>query len=790
MEYREGAAHADPHAPPGADDPDASGRGRWVCRQCDQYSFDSYYDMIRHEQTDCLAARHYQQPVLGGPSETTFSEPFQQGQAGSSRSAAQSREFHSSGAPSRIRQASSQQQHYEHPQYYHQRATPPPMQETSTTAVSPVRRRANPSQQTGVRDSGDSGSPSNQNVSFLPSAVGLSSTASAKPISSVGEQLMHRPQQLSNLLTREEMNSLSDQDKMLCQSVSIFFSRQPQQNIMKQPKGEDAPATYATSQELSNDEQAGSSTSLTTTQQQGGGFRQPPAPPSMIGILGLQCVYCMSARPVRPADDRPDPTCERVFPGSVETMGSSIYLMKERHFRLNPQSNKSGATPSELDGGGCPYAPEHVVRALQPLSSKAAMSPEQQRHHDTMMLQSVCGGLAHRLGFANNHPYRTGVILEGARQYAGEPGQRSKQQQLPTYYGGLYESPSREEAEYRGGAPPTYPYGSGGTDRYSGRPSALAATSSSSRGPPSGPPAPRGNPPPSYGTGSDAATRPPQSFYYDGYGWSCPQCASIPYHMRAPGSFFRDPPSTEFAERHFSVCTGPPSDPWGYDRGGMPPPLPYPPGYQPPHYPTPPSYYSSPSSSLPPPGWRLGPNDPPPPYYQPPPYGRPEYGYPPYPPSRDARPGAPPEYYYPPMARGELVPHQATSTDATFQAAIKVLSTLEEVPEANEEPLVLPEDKLLLTDYFYFVNKQLKLCRFTEGDRKTRGGKREAIEVGFGGLECRHCAGSSGSRKFFWSDVDRLANSFAEIPGHILKCRKCPENVKQSLSDQKPGIIA
>mmetsp|Transcript_1656 Transcript_1656/g.2539 ORF Transcript_1656/g.2539 Transcript_1656/m.2539 type:complete len:98 (-) Transcript_1656:923-1216(-) len=97
--------------------------------------------------------------------------------------------------------------------------------------------------------------------------------------------------------------------------------------------------------------------------------------------------------------------------------------------------------------------------------------------------------------------------------------------------------------------------------------------------------------------------------------------------MRAPGSYFRNPPSTEFAECPFSVCTGPPSDPWGNDHGGMPPPLPYPPGYQPPHYPTPPSYYSTTSSSLPPPGWLLGPNDPPPShYYQPPPYGRPEYG--------------------------------------------------------------------------------------------------------------------------------------------------------------------
>eukprot|EP00548_Thalassiothrix_antarctica_P009551 CAMPEP_0194158768 /NCGR_PEP_ID=MMETSP0152-20130528/77453_1 /TAXON_ID=1049557 /ORGANISM="Thalassiothrix antarctica, Strain L6-D1" /LENGTH=959 /DNA_ID=CAMNT_0038868257 /DNA_START=444 /DNA_END=3323 /DNA_ORIENTATION=+ len=99
--------------------------------------------------------------------------------------------------------------------------------------------------------------------------------------------------------------------------------------------------------------------------------------------------------------------------------------------------------------------------------------------------------------------------------------------------------------------------------------------------------------------------------------------------------------------------------------------------------------------------------------------------------------------------------------------------------------LVLEEDKLLLTDYFYHLMRQLRLCRFSESDRKTRGGKRENIAVGYGGLQCVHCSDAPNSRKFFWSNVDRLANSFAEIPAHVLKCRRCPNPVKTSLMDLK-----
>jgi hypothetical protein len=95
--------------------------------------------------------------------------------------------------------------------------------------------------------------------------------------------------------------------------------------------------------------------------------------------------------------------------------------------------------------------------------------------------------------------------------------------------------------------------------------------------------------------------------------------------------------------------------------------------------------------------------------------------------------------------------------------------------------LVLGEDKLLLTDYFFYVMKQLRPVRFSEADRRTRGGKRENISVGYGGLQCVHCSELPNARKFFWSNVDRLANSFAEIPSHVLKCRRCPQPTKDAL---------
>jgi len=141
-------------------------------------------------------------------------------------------------------------------------------------------------------------------------------------------------------------------------------------------------------------------------------------------------------------------------------------------------------------------------------------------------------------------------------------------------------------------------------------------------------------------------------------------------------------------------------------------------------------------------------------------------------------------------ARTKISPKGHQTDDATYKAAVDFLTdkTIEMARPVAEslrsdvgQSLVDRSDANLLTDYFFHMMQQLVVCRFSEKDRKTRGGKRKDINIGYGGLQCIHCIEAPSSRKFFWSTVDRLANSFAEIPCHILNCPHCPDDAKEAL---------
>ena len=133
-------------------------------------------------------------------------------------------------------------------------------------------------------------------------------------------------------------------------------------------------------------------------------------------------------------------------------------------------------------------------------------------------------------------------------------------------------------------------------------------------------------------------------------------------------------------------------------------------------------------------------------------------------------------------------------TKADLAHAVAYLNTnnlsdtyMDGTPVPPQRQLLVHPDRSLLTDYSYYMMKQLRHCHFSERDRKTRGGKRQAVPIGFGGLQCVHCcarnqAAEPQPRKFFWAHSDRLANSFSEISSHILKCRACPKATKDALS--------
>jgi len=107
--------------------------------------------------------------------------------------------------------------------------------------------------------------------------------------------------------------------------------------------------------------------------------------------------------------------------------------------------------------------------------------------------------------------------------------------------------------------------------------------------------------------------------------------------------------------------------------------------------------------------------------------------------------------------------------DEEFATALSFLpKRADETPPLPSAPadvsFIAEGDGNLLTDYFNFIMLQLVVCRLTAMDRVTRGAKHQDIAVGYGGLQCIHCASALSSRKFFWSDVDMLAKASPAYP--------------------------
>jgi hypothetical protein len=98
-------------------------------------------------------------------------------------------------------------------------------------------------------------------------------------------------------------------------------------------------------------------------------------------------------------------------------------------------------------------------------------------------------------------------------------------------------------------------------------------------------------------------------------------------------------------------------------------------------------------------------------------------------------------------------------------------------------PVVLEEDRDLVTDYLFLLMEQMQTCHFTEEDRTGGRSKIKNISLNFPGFECRHCHGRAGFGRYFPTSVTALslANSDRNVFNHLQKCRRCPVQIKKEL---------
>lgn len=100
------------------------------------------------------------------------------------------------------------------------------------------------------------------------------------------------------------------------------------------------------------------------------------------------------------------------------------------------------------------------------------------------------------------------------------------------------------------------------------------------------------------------------------------------------------------------------------------------------------------------------------------------------------------------------------------------------------EDIVSTDDMSMVPSYVYFLMRQVESCQFTEADRFVA---RSKGPVGCPGFQCRHCHGHAGLGKYFPISSRSLStNSTSQnIHAHILKCRKCPPQIKEQLVSLK-----
>ena len=73
------------------------------------------------------------------------------------------------------------------------------------------------------------------------------------------------------------------------------------------------------------------------------------------------------------------------------------------------------------------------------------------------------------------------------------------------------------------------------------------------------------------------------------------------------------------------------------------------------------------------------------------------------------------------------------------------------------KPIVIEEERDMVTEYLYLLMAQMQTCRFTEEDRTGGRSKIKDNTVGFPAMQCKNCHGKAGFGRYFPTSVHALA---------------------------------
>lgn len=136
------------------------------------------------------------------------------------------------------------------------------------------------------------------------------------------------------------------------------------------------------------------------------------------------------------------------------------------------------------------------------------------------------------------------------------------------------------------------------------------------------------------------------------------------------------------------------------------------------------------------------------------------------------------------IMRKRLKNSSSVDDDASAESVTPDPISLGYLPEDQIYPLVLPEDKDLISDYLYLTLEQMQPCNLMEADQV---GCYKGREVGFPGLACKHCVGQAGCGRYFPASEASLSQTTTSqtILNHVRNCRRCPTEIKDRLEEMK-----